>query len=294
MSNPHSSLKPDAELTVRAAKRTLAKQFAAADLPFADEDALDLLLGVTGLSQSDYVSRGPERLSTAQQDRLLQAATRRLSGEPVDRILGWRDFYGRRFAIDNVLSPRGDTEVLMLAALDAVKNIAAPSLIDLGTGSGALAVTLLCERTDSRVLATDYDANALKTARRNGAAHGVSDRLTLLRSDWMSAIPAQQADAIVSNPPYITTKAMRALDREVLDHDPDSALHGGDDGLDPYRIIVPGAREYLRPNGWLGVEIGYDQGQAVTAMYRESGYEAIRLLTDPAGFDRVICGRKPL
>jgi len=269
----------------------MAQRFKAADLPFADEDALDLLLGLTGLSRSDYVMNGLQTMRVGQFDLVNKASERRLAGEPVDRILGWREFYGRRFAIDKVLSPRGDTEVLLLAALSAVEDIPNPTLIDLGTGSGALAISLLCERPEAAALATDRDADALNTARRNGETHEVMSRLNLLQSDWFNAVPNTTVDAILSNPPYITTTAMAALDREVLAHDPDGALHGGEDGLDPYRILIPGARHYLRPSGWLGVEIGFDQGKAVSELFRTAGYRDIRLIHDPAGLDRVVCGR---
>lgn len=268
----------------------MARQFDTAGLPFSDEDALDLLLGLTGLSRTEYTLRGTELITPEQFDALRAAADRRLAGEPVDRILGWREFYGRRFVIENVLSPRGDTEVLLLAALAAVQDIPAPSFIDLGTGSGALAVSILCERPDATGLATDRDADALSTARRNASTLGVTDRLTLLQSDWFNTVPKTPVDAILSNPPYITTDAMTALGREVSEHDPDGALHGGTDGLDPYRTLVPGARSFLRPGGWLGVEIGFDQGAAVTDLFRASGYQHIRLITDPAGLDRVVCG----
>jgi release factor glutamine methyltransferase len=292
MSAPHTPLDLNTvpAATYRSAKRALVQQFEAADLPFADEDALDLLLGLTGLSHADYVMNGANTLTATQAQALNTAAQRRLSGEPVDRILGWRDFYGRRFAVENVLSPRGDTEILLLAALAAVEDITAPSLIDLGTGSGALAISLLCERRDAAVLAADRDPNALITARQNAGAHKVADRLTLLQSDWFSALPPHPVDAVLSNPPYITTAAMAALDREVSEYDPDGALHGGADGLDPYRTLIPGARAFLRPGGWFGVEIGFDQGEAVRALFRTSGYRNIRLIADPAGLDRVVCG----
>lgn len=278
-------------LTYRAIKRAMAQQFAAADLPFADEDALDLLLGLSGLTHADYVMTGAAPVPAEHRQALNAATDRRLNGEPVDRILGWRDFYGRRFAVDHVLSPRGDTEVLLLAALTAIRDIKAPSLIDLGTGSGALAVSLLCERPNATGLATDRDPAALRTARRNAKAHGVTDRLTFLQSDWFNDLPARPVDAILSNPPYITTAAMAALDREVSAHDPDGALHGGVDGLDPYRILIPGARAFLRPEGWLGVEIGFDQGDAVRALFLASGYRHVRIILDPAGLDRVVCGQ---
>jgi release factor glutamine methyltransferase len=284
---------PYSGLNYRSAKRFMARQFEAADLPFADEDALDLLLGLCGLSHEDYVLHGTDFITAEAFDALRDAADRRMAGEPVDRILGWRAFYGRRFAVDGVLSPRGDTEVLLLAALDALKDTPSPRLIDLGTGSGALAVSVLAERPDATAVATDIEPAALETAKGNADANGVADRLTLLRSDWFAAVEESGFDAVLSNPPYITTEAMGALDREVSEHDPHGALHGGTDGLDPYRILVPGAVARLRPGGWLGVEIGFDQGAAVAALFRASNLADVRVLTDPAGLDRVVCGVAP-
>ena len=277
-------------LNYRAAKQVMTRQFKAADLPFADGDALDLLLGVTGLARTDYILRGTDGVPPEQLDMLRLATERRLAGEPVDRILGWRDFYGRRFAIDDVLSPRGDTEVLLLAALRALQAVASPRLLDLGTGSGAIALSILCEREDATAVATDLNMNALETTRRNADALGVSHRLETIISDWFSALTSTRFDAVLSNPPYITSDAMTRLETEVADHDPVSALHGGIDGLDPYRVIVPGARDYLRPGGLLGVEIGFDQGEAVLALFQRSDYQDIRLLPDPAGLGRGVCG----
>ena len=282
---------PYSGLNYRSAKRFMARQFEAAGLAFADEDALELLLGLTGLDRADYIARGTDFITAEQFDALRHAADRRLAGEPVDRILGWREFYGRRFAIGNVLSPRGDTEVLLLAGLDAISGVEAPRLLDLGTGSGALAITLLCERPGATAVATDLHETALETAGRNSATLGVADRLTRIQSDWFDSVPDELFDAVLSNPPYITTQAMDALEREVSDHDPHSALHGGTDGLDPYRVIVPGTRAYLRPGGWLGVEIGYDQGEPVEALFRDHGYRDVRRLQDPARLDRVVTGR---
>jgi release factor glutamine methyltransferase len=282
---------PYSGLNFRSAKRFLARQFAAAGLPFADEDALDLLLGLSGLSQTDYALRGTEFISADLFEILQAAADRRLSGEPVDRILGWRDFYGRRFDIENVLSPRGDTEVLLLAAIKAVKPITVPHMLELGIGSGALSITLLCERPDAHVTATDINPEALVTARRNADTHQVSDRLTLIQSDWFEQIPPTPFDVILSNPPYIDDRAMSELGREVANYDPQLALHGGLDGLSPYRTIIPNARQFLKPKGWLGVEIGYDQGPAVRQIFERAAFTNIQVITDPAGHDRVVCGR---
>ena len=284
---------PYSGLNYRSARRYLARTFEAAALPFAEEDALDLVLGLTGLTHADYLARGTEFISADAFEAVRQASERRLAGEPVDRILGWRDFYGRRFAIAGVLSPRGDTETLLLAALDAISGVDAPRLLELGTGSGALAVSLACERDDASVLATDISDAALSMCEANGTAHGVADRVSRLRSDWFERVPAERFDAVISNPPYIDASAMAALPREVAEHDPALALAGGADGLDAYRIIVPGAREHLRPGGWLGVEIGFDQGGSVAALLEDAGYRDVRLRPDPAGLDRVVSGRMP-
>ena len=282
---------PYSGLNYRSARRYLARTFEAAALPFAEEDALDLVLGLTGIDHADYIARGTEFISAEAFEAVRLASERRLAGEPVDRILGWRSFYGRRFAIKGVLSPRGDTEVLLLAALDAVADTPSPRLLELGTGSGALAVTLACERNDAELLATDISDAALDMTEVNARAHGVDSRVERLRSDWFAQVPEQRFDAVLSNPPYITAAAMAALPGEVADHDPALALAGGTDGLDAYRVIVPGAREHLRPGGWLGVEIGFDQGEAVSALFKQSGYRDVRLRTDPAGLDRVVEGR---
>ncbi|MGB6319506.1 MAG: peptide chain release factor N(5)-glutamine methyltransferase, partial [Litorimonas sp.] len=159
--------------------------------------------------------------------------------------------------------------------------------------SGALALSLLAERGDATALATDCEASALRTAQANAEALGVSDRVDWLRSDWFGAVNETGVDAVVSNPPYIDSAAMEALEPEVARFDPTRALHGGPDGLDPYRIIVPEALSRLRPGGWLGLEIGFDQGPAVAALLQRSGYVGTRIIRDPAGLDRVVSGRRP-
>ena len=280
---------PYSGLTIRSAKRFLQKQFESADIEFAEEDALDLVLGLTGLSRTEYVLRGNDFISSDQLDALRKAGERRLAGTPVDRILGWREFYGRRFNIDNVLSPRGDTEVLLLAALNAIRPIPKPHILDLGTGSGALAISILCETEAGTAVATDLSEAALKTAQHNADALHVSDRLTLIQSDWFAAVPDTSFDAVLSNPPYITTRAMGDLDPEVASHDPEVALHGGEDGLSPYRVIISQAVRFLSPGGWLGVEIGYDQGTDVRKLFESAGYSNVSILQDPAGHDRVVC-----
>ncbi|MEL7232642.1 MAG: HemK/PrmC family methyltransferase, partial [Pseudomonadota bacterium] len=246
MTEPSPVFAPYSGLNYRSAKRFLAEQFREADLPFADEDALELVLGLSGLDHAGYIAKGTEFVATDLLSQLRNAAARRLGGEPIDRILGWRDFYGRRFTIDNVLSPRGDTEVLLLAALKAFSNYDTPRALELGTGSGALAITLLSECEDATLLATDIDPAALATATANAKTHGVTKRITLQQSDWFANIEETGFDAILSNPPYITDAAMQALPKDVAEFDPDCALRGGNDGLDAYEIIIPDALNHLR------------------------------------------------
>ena len=283
---------PYSGLNLRSAKRFLAAQFRAAGLPFAEDDALELVLGLSGLDHAQYLARGTEFLTTDALDALRDAADRRLRGEPVDRILGYRDFYGRRFAIDGVLSPRGDSEVLLLAALGAVRDTPRPRVLELGTGSGALAVSLVAEHAGAQVTATDASPAALRTAQINARAHRADGRLRLLGADWWNGVEGV-FDAVLSNPPYITDAAMTALPREVAAFDPPLALRGGADGLEAFRAIVPGAGRHLMPGGWLGVEIGFDQGEAVSGLFRAAGFEAVGVRCDPADLPRVVEGRWP-
>ena len=293
--HPHEPVTtgPYSGLTLRSAKRFLQKQFENAGLDFAEEDARDLVLAITGLNPVDYMTRGTDYLTEVQSTRLFDAASDRLSGTPVDRILGWREFFGRRFTLSpDGLSPRADTEILLLAALEAIRTIAAPQCLDLGTGTGALAISLLCERRDAAVLATDISQAVLGLCQLNAERHNLGDRLQWLQSDWFDALEQRSRfDAILSNPPYISAEAMDALEREVSDHDPKLALYGGPDGLDAYRAIIPQARAYLKPGGWLGVEIGFDQAERVSTLFEQAGYNHIAIRKDPAGLDRCVCAR---
>lgn len=271
----------------------MSRQFTEAGIALAEDDALELVLGLCGLSQTDYVLRGNEGLTADQLSALQSARDRRLSGEPVDRILGWRDFYGRRFEIDNVLSPRGDTEVLLLSALRALEKRPQPSVLELGVGSGALVISILCEIISATAVGTDISAPALQTARANASRHGITERIEFRASDWFANVPHKQFDAILSNPPYIDAVAMDALPREVGGFDPVLALSGGEDGLAPYRKIIPAAPDFLKPGGVIALEIGFDQGEAVSAMMRSAGFEAVEIIQDPARLDRVVHAIRP-
>lgn len=216
---------------------------------------------------------------------------RRLEGEPVSRIIGRRMFWGRDFKVTpQVLDPRPETETIIEALLQGPQY---SRLLDLGTGSGILAVTLLAEWADATGLATDISPGALAVAGANAETHGVADRLTFVEADWWQGIEAQGFDLIVSNPPYISADEMPGLAPEVRDHDPEIALTPGGDGLAAYRAILEGVRARLAPGGRFIVEIGPTQGPAVSALCAAAGLENVAILKDLDGRDRVVSARAP-
>lgn len=281
-------------LTAREARRLVAKTFEAAGLPFAEDDALEIVLSATGLDKTSMMLRGTEPLASKVVGIIKEHMERRLSGEPVDHILGWREFYGRRFIISrDVLSPRADTENLIRGALQRLESIANPKILDLGTGSGAIGLTLLAELSGAQLLATDVSRTALEIAKKNAAALNLKNRVTFDQGSWWAAVPdAARFDMILSNPPYITGAAMERLEPEVKQYDPELALCGGTDGLDAYRKILEQADRYLQPFGWLGFEIGFDQGDALRRLCRSEPWTDIMVETDLGGLDRVVWTRK--
>ncbi|MCB1350692.1 MAG: peptide chain release factor N(5)-glutamine methyltransferase [Maritimibacter sp.] len=216
---------------------------------------------------------------------------RRLDGEPVSRIIGRRMFWGRDFKVTpQVLDPRPETETLVEAAL---QGNAPARLLDLGTGSGILAVTLLAEWPGATGLATDISAGALAVAGANAEAHGVADRLTLAEADWWDGVDAARFDLVVSNPPYIAADELAGLAPEVRNHDPQLALTPGGDGLAAYRAILGGLNGRLTPRGRVMVEIGPTQGKAVAGFFVAAGLEGVTILHDLDGRERVVTGIAP-
>ncbi len=290
---------PYSGLTARSARRFLTQSFRQAGLNFAEEDALEIVLSATGLDKTGFMLRGREDLHSHVIDIIKQHMERRLSGEPVDHILGWREFFGRRFIVNSdVLSPRADTETLVRGALARLVNTESPKILDLGTGSGAIGLTLLAERPDAVLTATDMSAAALSVAAKNARLQALEDRVQFLRGSWWEAIPAgAKFDMIVSNPPYISNDAMETLETEVISYDPDLALRGGPEGLDAYRAITSGAKNFLTANGWLGFEIGFDQGAALrdllsNAPWTHTCVEEVCVEQDLSGLDRVVWARR--
>ncbi|WP_438956187.1 peptide chain release factor N(5)-glutamine methyltransferase [Cognatiyoonia sp.] len=221
-------------------------------------------------------------------ERAQALVERRKAREPMSHILGYREFYGRRFDVGpDVLDPRPETETLIEAAL----SYPFQRILDLGTGSGCILLTLLAEREGSKGVGIDLSDAALTVARRNAEALGVTDRITFVQSDWYQTVDGP-FDLIVSNPPYIASDEMATLAPEVQKHEPRMALTDEADGLTFYRRIVSGCMNHLEPNGRLLVEIGPTQAVAVSDMMDKAGLSNVTVFRDLDGRDRVVSGRR--
>jgi len=240
-----------------------------------------------GLNALDLATRENQIVDPAGAERVAALLQRRLTGESVARIIGEREFYGLAFSLNAAtLEPRPDTELLVDLALGMMP--AGGRLLDLGTGTGCIPIAMLANMDDISAVAVDLSALALEAAGCNAARHGVADRLTLLAGSWFDPIAPQRFDIIVSNPPYITSAVVETLAPEVKDFDPRLALDGGPDGLAPYRILAAQADAWLTEGGRIVLEIGHDQGAAVSELFLEAGFEDVSVHRDLVGLDRVV------
>lgn len=271
---------------LRDARRALA----GTDTP--DLDARLLVEHATGASLTEQRLHGERAVSANMAAALAAGLARRLAGEPVHRVLGWRDFYGLRLALSTAtLEPRPDTETLVDAMLPVVREMVARTgacrILDLGTGTGAIALALLREVPGSTATGVDIDPAAVAVARENATRNGLAGRFSGLSGDWFQTVTGVW-DVIVSNPPYIRRDAIAGLDATVRDFDPLAALDGGPDGLDAYRAIAVGSQGRLAAEGRLGVEIGFDQREAVAGIFAANGYVCREARRDLGGRDRVL------
>jgi release factor glutamine methyltransferase len=253
-------------------------------------DALDnrvLLCHALALSRVGLITQSERVLSADEALRFATLVRRRLDGEPVAYIVGQREFFGLPFEVNGaVLIPRPDTELLVELTLERLPQQG--RVLDMGTGSGAIAVSLAHTRRDADVTALDVSADALAVAQRNADANGA--RVRFLHSDWYAALDAPSAtapfDVIASNPPYIAS-GDHHLSEGDLRFEPTGALTDHADGLSALRAIVAGAARHLKPGGWLLMEHGYDQSAAVRALLADAGYAEVQSWRDLAGIERV-------
>jgi release factor glutamine methyltransferase len=249
-----------------------------------------LLCHATGLSRVQLITQAERPLLDAEAARLAALVQRRLDGEPIAYIVGRREFFGLDFEVsDAVLIPRPDTELIVELALERLPQNG--RMLDMGTGSGAIAVAAAHTRPDARVTALDVSDAALDVARRNAAANGAQVRF--LRSDWFGALQADERfELIASNPPYIAA-GDEHLSQGDLRFEPVGALTDHADGLSALRTIIDGSPRHLEPGGWLLLEHGYDQAAAVRALLAERGFSEVQSWRDLAGIERTSGGKAP-
>lgn len=286
-----------AEQTLEALQRRMIQQLKTQHHETAPLDARLLLEHASGLSSTDLAMQAKQEAGSTLIHDAQALVALRLTGMPVAKIIGHKEFWGRRFHVSPaVLDPRPDSETLIEAALALLPEKKALRLIDLGTGSGCLLLTLLAERPLARGLGIDKSRAALSLARRN--AHfldlnlGLRRRVALRHGDWLHGVNAT-ADMIIANPPYIESGAIDRLDRDVRLFDPRLALDGGSDGIGPYHALIAPSFQCLTGGGHLLLEIGVTQAEAISALMAAAGFTDISLRQDLAGRDRVLIGRKP-
>lgn len=265
-----------------------------AGVPEARREAGSLLSFVLGKDRTFLISHAEDTVDDGSVDQLREFVERRAAGEPLQYITGVQDFYAREFRVTpDVLIPRPETELLVEAALEVTK-VDSPVFCDVGTGSGCIAVTLLCEIVGSRAVAVDKSSAALEVAKLNAGKQSVTDRAEFVVSDCFDALDSReyQFDLIVSNPPYVSEAALAGLQREVRDHEPRVALSPGGDGLSVIRRLLTEASAFLKPSGHLLMEIGFDQGERVRNLVDEGVWTLIEVRPDLQCIPRIVVLRK--
>jgi release factor glutamine methyltransferase len=283
-----SSTSPSGPTLVSSWKAAQAR-LKAARIDSPSIDARLLLEAASGASRMDILT-DPYRVVTDDQQATLDGfVERRLKREPVSRILGRKGFWKIMLNVTpDVLSPRPDTETILDIAMLAHTPQEAFTVADLGTGSGAILLAILSERPAAKGVGTDISFEALAVARENATNLDLDGRATFLRTEWASGFADHSFDLVVSNPPYIPSDDIPGLDPEVRDHDPILALDGGPDGLEAYRQLAPEILRILKPGGVFAVEIGWDQGDAVKALFVDQGFENVIVVKDLGDRHRVV------
>ena len=253
----------------------------------AARDARILTAFAIGIPISELSLKLNELVSDQIISKLEKLILRRIDREPISKILGRREFWGRSFSInENVLDPRPDTETL----IDFVIEKPVKSVLELGTGSGAIAITLACEWKEVHVTAIDISEDALSLARSNAEKYNVQNKVHFLKSDWFETVRGS-FDLIISNPPYIGLIEQDKISAEVLKFDPKIALFAGHDGLDAYRKIIPKLIKFLNPHGLVVLETGASQSNQVKYMMNSVGFIDAKIVEDLSGKDRLVTAK---
>ena len=257
----------------------------------ARRDAEGLLIHASGRSRTDLLARGEDEVSAVHATLYEALVNRRRKGEPIQYITGEAEFYGLSFHVTgDVLIPRPETEHLVESVLELARSFAAPRILDVGSGSGAIAVSLARHLPEASITAIDISPKALALAQTNAQRNGAAIRLR--QGDLLAPVASETFDFIVSNPPYVPLRDRGSLSVEVGEYEPAVALFAGEDGLDIYRRLIPAARSALDPGGFVALEIGYGQQDAVRRLLDGAGYVEISFIPDLQGISRVAVGRR--
>ena len=273
--------------------RDIAVRLRTAGIDTAMLDGRLIIRHVTGLSDVDLIARPQTPVCDEHVSQIEEMIDRRQAGEPVSRLIGCKEFFGREFKVaPATLDPRPDTEVLVetgLRLLGGLRGEASARVLDIGTGTGVIVITLLAETLSATGVATDMSAEALEVCRSNAVALGVDDRLETVCTNWAGGVSGK-FDLVVSNPPYIASHEIAGLAADVRNYDPGLALDGGPDGLDAYPAILSDAAGLLRPEGHVLVEFGKGQHEDVVRIAAQEGFAVINggtgLIRDLAGVIR--------
>lgn len=268
--------------------RTARKQLETANIDTAALDARLILKHVLNIDERDLITGGDTQVPADKSQLINTFLHRRIQGEPISKMMGMKEFWSLDFKVTrDTLDPRPDTETLVQAALDYFADAPPATLLDLGTGTGCMPVTLLSEWPEARAVAVDISPSALAVARDNADMHGVADRITFIEGNWAEGI-TDKFDLIVSNPPYIPHADIESLSGSVKRFDPILALDGGNDGLDCYKKIISTLKNILNSNGICLLESGCGQHEDITRLAIDAGLCVNRVHADLAGIPRAV------
>jgi release factor glutamine methyltransferase len=259
----------------------------------ARQDAEFLLCHVLGRNRAGLLAHRDVELDSVQSEIYEQMFRRRLAGEPIQHIVGEAEFYGLPFHVNrDVLIPRPETEHAVERVLELAAQFATPRIVDVGTGSGAIAVALAHKLPASSITAIDLSANALAIAKTNAARNEVANHIRFLHGDLLAPVAGEQYEIVVSNPPYVPEADRDSLSVEVRDYEPAQALFAGEDGLAIYRRLIPDAFSALVSGGFVALEIGYGQQASIALLLEEAGFTQIAFSADLQGIPRVASARR--
>jgi release factor glutamine methyltransferase len=257
------------------------------------QDAEFLLMHVLGKDRAWMLAYWKDEIGTDASIPYHSAIERRRSGEPIQYITGEAEFFGLPFRVTrDVLIPRPETEHVVEKVIELAAGMARPQIVDVGTGSGAIAVSVAAKIPSAAIAAIDISAAALDLARENAKRNGVTDRIRFLDGNLLAPVSEEKFDFVVSNPPYVPETDRTSLSVEVREYEPGLALFAGADGLAVYRRLIPAAYDALVPSGWIVLEIGYGQQEAIRTLLAESGFAEIAFTADLQRIPRVACARR--